>query len=78
MIQENGSKAILSLSLESFDAKGVPCSGRSITKKVGKITPEVKRDRHVSSYDIAKKLNIHHHIMVSRLKKAGYKKARLV
>lgn len=58
----------------NFDVKDAPRSGRPSTKKADKIIAKVKQDRHVSSHDIAKELNIHHQTVLNHLKKAGYKK----
>jgi len=61
---------------ENFDVKDVTCSGRSITGKVDKIMEKVERNRHISSHDINKELNINYKIVLNHLEKAGYKKTR--
>jgi len=35
---------------------------------------KVEQDRHISSHDIGKELNIDHKTIFNRLEKAGYKK----
>ncbi|XP_032684750.1 histone-lysine N-methyltransferase SETMAR-like, partial [Odontomachus brunneus] len=57
-----------------FDVKDESCSGRPITEKSDKIMEKVKRDKHVSSVEIARKLGIDHKTVLNHLHKAGYKK----
>jgi len=56
----------------NFYVKGAPRSGRSITKKI-EIMEKIEQDRHISSHDISKELNINHKTVLN-LEKAGYKK----
>ncbi|KAG5323495.1 SETMR methyltransferase, partial [Pseudoatta argentina] len=46
----------------NFDVKDEPRSGRSITEKSDKITEKVKRDKHVSTVEIARELGIDHKV----------------
>ena len=58
----------------NFDIKDAPRSGRPITGKIDEIMNKVEQDRHISSHDIGKELNIDHKTVLNHLKKAGYKK----
>jgi len=58
----------------NFDVKDAPRSSRSITGKIDEIMEKVEQDRHISSHDIDKKLNINHKTVLNRLEKDGYKK----
>jgi len=42
----------------NFDVKDALCSGRPITERVDEIMEKIEQDRHISSYDISKKLNL--------------------
>ena len=41
-----------------FDGKYAQCSGQPIAEKVDDILQKIEEDWHISSYDIAAKLNI--------------------
>jgi len=58
----------------NFGVKDAPRSGRPIIGKVDKIMEKVEQDRHISSHDISKELNINHKIVLTLLEKTGYKK----
>ncbi|XP_049307894.1 histone-lysine N-methyltransferase SETMAR-like isoform X2 [Bactrocera dorsalis] len=58
----------------NFVVRDAPRSGRPIVEKVDEIMEKIELDRHISSHDIAKELNIHHQTVLNHLKKAGYKK----
>ncbi|XP_014602089.1 PREDICTED: histone-lysine N-methyltransferase SETMAR-like isoform X2 [Polistes canadensis] len=58
----------------NVDVKDAPRSGRPITEKVDEILEKVEQDRHISSHDIGKELNIDHKTVLNHLEKAGYKK----
>ncbi|KAL9919300.1 histone-lysine N-methyltransferase SETMAR-like [Glossina fuscipes] len=58
----------------NLDVQDAPRSGRPITEKVNEILAKVEQDRHVSSHDIARDLNINHQTVLNHLEKAGYKK----
>jgi len=58
----------------NFDVKNAPHSDRSLIGKVDEIMEKVEQDRHISSHDIDKKLNIDHKTVLNHLEKAGYKK----
>ncbi len=58
----------------NFDVKDAPRSGRPITEKVDEILEMIEQDRHISTYDIAKELNIDQKTVLNHLHKAGYKK----
>ncbi|XP_067206337.1 histone-lysine N-methyltransferase SETMAR-like [Linepithema humile] len=58
----------------NFDIKDAPRSGRSIVENVDEIFQKIEKDRHISSYDIAKELNIDHKTVLGHLRKAGYTK----
>jgi len=60
----------------NFDVKDAPRSGRPITKKVNEIMEKIEQDRHISSHDIGKELNIDHKTVLNHLEKAGCKKTR--
>jgi len=55
----------------NFDVKDARCSDRPITGKVDEIMEKVEQDRHISSHDISKELNINHKIVLNHLEKAG-------
>ncbi|GBP83146.1 hypothetical protein EVAR_66904_1 [Eumeta japonica] len=54
---------------QNFDAKDEP-----VRDKVDAILEGVEQDRHISSYEITKELEIDHKIVWTHLKKAGYTK----
>ncbi|KAG5314974.1 SETMR methyltransferase, partial [Acromyrmex insinuator] len=56
----------------NFDVKDEPRSGQSITEKSDEIMEEVERDKHVSTVEIARELNIDHKTILNHLHKAGY------
>lgn len=58
----------------NFDVKDAFRSGRPIVKNVDEIFQKIEENRHVSSYDIAKALNIDHKTVLRHLHKAGYTK----
>ncbi|GBP43708.1 hypothetical protein EVAR_29689_1 [Eumeta japonica] len=58
----------------NFDVNDEPRSGRPVTDKVDAILENVKQDRHIDSYDIAKELGIDHKTVFIHLKKAEYTK----
>jgi len=58
----------------NFDVKDAPRSSRSITGKIDEIMEKVEQDRHISSHDIDKKLNINRKTVLNHLEKAGQKK----
>ena len=45
-----------------------------IAGKVDEIMEKMEQDRHISSHDIGKELNIDHKIVLNHLKKAGYRR----
>jgi len=47
---------------------------RLIKENVDEIFQKIEENRHVSSYDIAKELNIDHKTIKGHLRKAGYTK----
>jgi len=55
----------------NFDVKDAPRSGRPVTGKVDEIIKKVEQDRHISTHDIDKELNINHKIVLNSLEKAG-------
>ncbi|GFX83585.1 histone-lysine N-methyltransferase SETMAR [Trichonephila clavipes] len=57
-----------------FDVKIAPRTGRSIVENVDKITEIIEVDRHVSSLSIAQEVKIDHKIVLSHLRKIGFKK----
>lgn len=58
----------------NFDVKDSPRTGRPICEKVDEILKKVEEDRHISSYDIAKELNISQQTVLNNLHKIGYTK----
>ncbi|KAJ0171056.1 hypothetical protein K1T71_013255 [Dendrolimus kikuchii] len=58
----------------NFDIKDARCSSRPVTDKTDAIFEKVEQDRHISSYDVAKKLRIDHKTVLVHLKTAGYTK----
>jgi len=44
--------------------------------KIDEIMEKVEQDRHISSHDIGKELNIDHKTVLNHLEKAGYKKTK--
>ena len=58
----------------NFGLKDEPRPGRPIVEKVDKILKKIEVDRHISSRDIATKLNIDHKIDLNYLHKTGYQK----
>ncbi|XP_020298171.1 histone-lysine N-methyltransferase SETMAR-like, partial [Pseudomyrmex gracilis] len=58
----------------NFDVKDAPRSGRPITEKVDEIMKIIEQDRHISSHEIGKQLNIDHKTVLNHLQNAGYKK----
>ena len=57
----------------NFDVKDEPRSGRLITEKSDEMV-KIERDKHVSTVEIARELNIDHKTVLNHLLKAGYKK----
>lgn len=57
----------------NFDVTDAPRSGRPVTREVDEIMEEIEQDRHISSHDIGKEVNIDHKRVLNHLKKAGYK-----
>ncbi|KAG5334517.1 SETMR methyltransferase, partial [Acromyrmex charruanus] len=57
----------------NFDVKDAHRFGRP-----NKIFYKIEENRHVSSYDIAKELNIDHKTVLGHLRKVGYKEVRCV
>jgi len=47
-----------------------------LAEKVDEIMEKVEQDRHISSHDIGKELNIDYKTVLNHLKKTGYKKTR--
>ena len=58
---------------KNFDVKNAPRSSRLIIAKVDEFIEKIEQDRHISSHDTAKELNIDHKTVSNHLKKAGYK-----
>ena len=58
----------------NFSVKNAPRCGRPITEKVDEIIQMVHQDRHISSHEVARELNIHHSTVIDHLNQAGYKK----
>jgi len=58
----------------NFDVKDEPHFGRPITEKSDEIMVKVKRDKHVSTVEIARELGIDHKTILNHLHKTGYKK----
>ncbi|CAK9834554.1 Histone-lysine N-methyltransferase SETMAR [Anthophora retusa] len=58
----------------NFDVKDAPRSGRPVTVNVDKIAEKVNENRHMTSVEIAKELNISHTSVLDHLRKAGYTK----
>ena len=54
--------------------KDKPRFGRLITEKSDEIMVKVKRDKHVSTVEIARELGIDYKTILNHLHKAGYKK----
>jgi len=54
----------------NFDVKNAPRFDRPITEKVDEIMEKIEQDRHISSHDIGKELNIDHKIILNHLEKA--------
>ncbi|GFW19391.1 histone-lysine N-methyltransferase SETMAR [Trichonephila clavipes] len=57
-----------------FDVKDATLTGRPIVENVDKITEIIEVDRHVRSPSIAQELKIDHEIVLSHLRKVGFKK----
>ncbi|GFX99905.1 histone-lysine N-methyltransferase SETMAR [Trichonephila clavipes] len=57
-----------------FIAKGAPHSGRSVVENVDTITEIIEVDRHVSSPSITQELKVDHKLVLSHLRKVGFKK----
>ncbi|GFV25539.1 histone-lysine N-methyltransferase SETMAR [Trichonephila clavipes] len=57
-----------------FDDKVFLRTGRPIVQNVDKITEIIEVDQHVSSRSIAQELKTDHEIVLSHLRKVGYKK----
>ena len=49
-------------------------SGRPIIEKSDEIMEKVERDKHMSTMEIARELDIDHKTVLNHLHKAGYKK----
>lgn len=58
----------------NFDVKDAPRSGRPHVENVDEIFQKIHEDRHISTRDIAKELNIDHKTVLSHLHKVGYTK----
>jgi len=58
----------------NFDVKNAPCFGRPIIEKIDEIIEKIEQNRHISSHDISKELNIDHKTVLNHLEKTGYKK----
>ena len=58
----------------NFDVKDEPRPGRAITENSDEILDNIEQDQHISSYNIAYELNIHHQTVLNHLQKAGFKK----
>ena len=58
----------------NFDVKDEPRSARPITEKSNGIMVKVERDKHVSTVEIARKLDVDHKTVLNHLYKTGYKK----
>jgi len=54
---------------ENFYVKDASRSGRPITGKVDEIIEKVEQDRHISSHDIGKELNIDYKTVLNCLEK---------
>ena len=54
--------------------KDEPRSSRPITEKFDENMEKVERDKHVSTVEIARELDIDHKTILNHLHKAGYKK----
>jgi len=63
-------KASSSFQSGNFDVKAASHSGRLITGKVDEIMEKVEQNRHISSHDISKELNIDHKTILNHLEKA--------
>jgi len=59
---------------ENFDVKDALHSDQPITEKIYEIMEKVEQDRHISSYDIGKELNIDHKTVLNHLEKTRLKK----
>jgi len=57
-----------------FDVEDAPRSGRTIIGKVDEIMKKVEQDRHISSHDIDKEINIDHKTVLNYLEKDWYRK----
>ncbi|GFX91540.1 histone-lysine N-methyltransferase SETMAR [Trichonephila clavipes] len=57
-----------------FDVKYAPSTGRPVIENVDKITEIIEVDRSISSCSIAQELKIDHKIVLSHLRKVGFKK----
>jgi len=55
---------------ENFDVKDAPRFDRLITGKVDEIMEKVEQNRHISSHDIGKELNIDHKTILNHLEEA--------
>lgn len=58
----------------NFDVKDAPRSGRPVIEKVEEMLEIVEQNRHVSTVEIAKSLNINRQTVANHLKKAEFKK----
>ena len=72
--QHGNGKGFARFRIENFDVKDEPRSGRPITEKSDEIMEKVERDKHVSTVEIARELDIDHKTILNHLHKAGYKK----
>ncbi|GFY05846.1 histone-lysine N-methyltransferase SETMAR [Trichonephila clavipes] len=57
-----------------FDVKDAPRTGRPVVENVEKIAEIIEVDRHVSSPSIVQELKMDHKIVLSHLRKVGFKK----
>lgn len=57
-----------------FDVEDAPRSGRPIFEKADTFIEKVEQDRHISSHELAKVLNIDHKTVLNHLYKDGFEK----
>ena len=57
-----------------IDVKDEPRFGWPVTEKSDEILEKIEQDRHISSFDIAYELNIHHQTVLNHLQQTGFKK----
>ena len=68
------SELVCSFSFRKFDVNNEPRPGRLIVDNVDEILKKIEVDRHISSTDIATRLNIDHKTVLNHLYKTGYQK----